>query len=87
DALKNGEVKAVVFDAPVLRYYVNKLGPDQFALAGGLFERNNYGFGLQQENALRERINLALLNLNETGFTDSLKKRGSARRTDTISAK
>ena len=74
DALKNGEVKAVVFDAPVLRYYVNKLGPDQFALAGGLFERNNYSFGLQQENALRERINLALLNLNETGFTDSLKK-------------
>ncbi|MFZ4681450.1 MAG: transporter substrate-binding domain-containing protein [Terrimicrobiaceae bacterium] len=74
DALKNGEVKAVVFDAPVLQYYVNKVGPDQFALVGGLFERNNYGFGLQQEGKLRERINLALLNLNETGFTDSLKK-------------
>ncbi len=65
----------MVFDAPVLKYYLNKLGPDQVALVGGLFERNNYGFGLQQEGALREPINLALLILNENGVTDSLKEK------------
>ncbi len=73
DALKNGTAKAVVFDAPVLKYYVNKLGSDQFAPVPGLFERNNYGFGLQQDSTLRERINQVLLNLNENGFTDELK--------------
>lgn len=75
DALKNGKVQAVVFDAPILKYYVNKLGPDEFALVGSLFERSNYGFGLQQDSLLRERINQVLLNLNENGVTDDLKKK------------
>jgi len=73
DALKRGNVQAVVFDAPILKYYVNKLGPDEFALVGGLFEKNNYGFGLQQNSPLREQINRVLLNLNESGVTDELK--------------
>jgi len=74
-ALKNGKVQAVVFDAPILKYYVNKFGPDDFTLVGSLFERNNYGFGLQQDSLLRERINQVLLNLNENGVTDGLKKK------------
>ena len=73
DALKRGNVQAVVFDAPILKYYVNKLGPDEFTLVDGLFERNNYGFGLQQDSPLRERINQVLLNLSETGLTNELK--------------
>lgn len=75
EALKAGKVNAVVFDAPILKYYVNKLGPDDFALVGSLFDRNNYGFALQQDSPLRERINQALLLLNETGVTDELKKK------------
>jgi len=74
-ALKGGKVQAVVFDAPILKYYVNKLGPDDFVLVGSLFERNNYGFGLQQDSPLREKINQVLLNLNENGVTDDLKKK------------
>ncbi len=72
-ALKSGKVQAVVFDAPILKYYVNKLGPEDFVMVGNLFERNNYGFGLQQDSLLRERINQVLLNLNENGVTDDLK--------------
>lgn len=75
DALKSGRVQAVVFDAPVLKYYVNKLGPEDFVLVGNLFERNNYGFGLQQDSLIREQINQVLLNLNENGVTDDLKKK------------
>jgi len=41
----------------------------------GLFERNNYGFGLQQGSLLRKKINQVLLNLNENGFTDTLRKK------------
>jgi len=75
DALKSGKVKAVVYDAPILKYYVAKSGGEDFALVDGLFERNNYGFALQQDSPLRERINQALLLLNENGVTDELKKR------------
>ncbi|MEI8292432.1 MAG: transporter substrate-binding domain-containing protein [bacterium] len=75
NALKRGSVQAVVFDAPILRYYINKLGPEDFVLTGPLFERNNYGFGLQQDSRLREQINLVLLKLNENGVTDDLKKK------------
>jgi ABC-type amino acid transport substrate-binding protein len=75
DALKGGKVQAVVFDAPILKYYVNKLGADAFTLVPGLFEKNNYGFGLQQDSPLRERINQVLLKLNENGATDDLRKK------------
>ena len=75
DALKSGKVKAVVFDAPVLKYYVKQAHGDDFTLVPGLFERSNYGFGLQQDSPLRERINQVLLNLNENGFTNDLKEK------------
>lgn len=73
-ALRKGEVKAVVYDAPILKYYVKELGEDKFMMVGSLFERNNYGFGLQQDSTLREQINQVLLNFNENGVTDKLKK-------------
>jgi len=75
DALKQGAVKAVVFDASILRYHVNKLGPDDFTLVGSLFDRSNYGFGLREGSMLREPINRALLKLNENGVTDDLKRK------------
>jgi len=74
-ALKAGKVKAVVFDAPILKYYVKKIAPDDFELVGTPFERNNYGFGLQQDSPLRERINQILLDLNENGVTEGLKEK------------
>jgi polar amino acid transport system substrate-binding protein len=48
---------------------------DDFALVPGLFERGNYGFGLQQDSPLRESINQVLLNLNESGVTAELKEK------------
>lgn len=75
DALKTSQVQAVVFDAPVLKYYINKLGDDDIILVPGLFEENNYGFGLHQDSPLRERINRTLLDLAENGATDALKEK------------
>ena len=75
EALKRGKVQAVVFDAPVLKYYINKLGTDDFDMKGNLFDRSNYGIAIQQDSPLREQINCALLKLNETGFIDDLKKK------------
>ncbi|HSI85290.1 MAG: transporter substrate-binding domain-containing protein [Candidatus Methylacidiphilales bacterium] len=74
-ALKKGTVKAVVFDSPILKYEVAKAHDTSLTIVGNLFERNNYGFGLQQDSKERENINRVLLKLTESGFTDELQKK------------
>ncbi|MEY2520224.1 MAG: polar amino acid transport system substrate-binding protein [Verrucomicrobiota bacterium] len=74
-ALNAGELKAVVYDAPVLRYYLTKKAGTRFRLVGQVFEKQFYGIGLQQESPLRLPINRALLALNERGFMQQLEKK------------
>ena len=74
-ALKDGKVKAVVFDEPILKYALKNSGDDELMLVGNRFDRNNYGFALQQDSPLRETINQALLSLNEQGVIDALDKK------------
>ena len=74
-ALNSGELKAVVYDAPVLRYYLAKKIGTRLRLVGPTFEKQFYGIGLQQESPLRLPINRALLALNERGFMDELQKK------------
>ena len=74
-ALNSGELKAVVYDAPILRYYLAKKIGTRLRLVGPTFEKQFYGIGLQQESPLRLPINRALLALNERGFMDELQKK------------
>ena len=74
-ALKTGQAKAVVYDAPMLSYYLNQSGDTGLQLAGPVFDRQNYGIGVQQDSPLRERLNRALLALNERGFLEELRKK------------
>ena len=74
-ALKSGDVQAVVFDAPVLQYEAGKLNDEKLQMVGPVFERQNYAFALQQDSALRERLNQALLKLSEQGVGNELRKK------------
>ncbi len=74
-ALKDGKVQAVVFDAPILSYKVHQSGDSNLQLVGPVFEKQNYGFAVQQNSALREQLNRALLALNERGFLEELRKK------------
>ena len=74
-ALNAGELKAVVYDAPVLRYYLSRQTSSRLHLVGQTFEKQFYGIGLQQESPFRLPINRALLALNERGFMDTLQKK------------
>jgi len=74
-ALNPGELKAVVYDAPVLRYYLTRNSGTRFRLVGQVFEKQLYGIGLQQESPFRLAINRALLALNERGFMTQLEKK------------
>ena len=67
--LADGDVEAVVFDAPVLHYYASHLGGGDVATFGPDFQRVQYALMIDEDNAeLRERLNLALLDLMETGI-------------------
>lgn len=69
ELLADGEVEAVVFDAPVLHYWVSHRGGGDFVTAGSDFQRVRYGLMIDENNAeLREHLNLALLDLMESGI-------------------
>ena len=69
ELLAGGEVDAVVFDAPVLHYYVSHRGGGDFVTVGSDFQPVRYALMIDENNAeLRERLNLALLDLMESGI-------------------
>lgn len=67
DLLQSGEVQAVVYDYPVLRYQAANGGDPDVVLAGELFNAELYGIAMPQDSPLRERIDRALLRVIETG--------------------
>ncbi len=74
DALQQGKVKAVVYDAPVLMYYLATSDAKDLHLVGHLFDKQKYGFGLILSSKLRQQLNSALLSVEETDFLQKLDK-------------
>lgn len=75
EALTKGDLKAVIYDSPILRYYLSTHPATALKLTGDIFERQNYGFALPLGSPLRKRINEALLKLQLEGFRDELEKK------------
>lgn len=71
-AFESGALDAVVFDAPILAYYVNTTGQGEAALAGPVFLRENYGIVLPSGSPLAEPLNQSLLRLRENGTYDEI---------------
>ena len=57
EALDRHDVKAVVYDEPVLLYHLKTSGSPHQTVVGRLFERQNYGIGLQENSPYRKDIN------------------------------
>ena len=66
EALASGDVDAFVHDAAILQFAVTN-GDGSFRLAGAPFHQQQYGFAVAPDDPLRERINLELLELFESG--------------------
>lgn len=75
EKLNKNQVEAVVFDAPILEYYALNDGLGKVEVIGELFDKQDYGFVLQNNSPLREEINRAILNLRENGLYDTLYKK------------
>lgn len=67
DLLRDGQVEAVVYDAPVLHYFVSTANDSRFQVVGQLFEPEKYGIALPPDSPYREIINQAILRVQERG--------------------
>ncbi|MGH7888590.1 MAG: transporter substrate-binding domain-containing protein [Candidatus Binatia bacterium] len=71
-AMQQGQVSAVVYDAPVLLYYASHEGKAKVQTAGPIFRKENYGIVFPDKSPLRKRVNEVLLKLKENGTYDQL---------------
>ncbi len=67
ERLLRGEVRAVVFAAPTLQYWVAKRGNGLLQVVGPLFEPERIGIAVAEGSPLRKKINKALDELYEDG--------------------
>lgn len=74
DALEVEELDAVVFDGPILEYYLAQDPGVEAYLLDRVFRSEDYGIALMQGSDLREPINRALLRLTEGGEYQTLRQ-------------
>jgi polar amino acid transport system substrate-binding protein len=73
--LADRDFEAVVFDAPVLQYYVAHKGAGVAAMAGPIFKSEDYGIVFPIGSELRRQFDDAMLSVQEDGEFDRLKRK------------
>jgi len=67
DLVSQGDVQAMIFDAPTLQYLAAKRGNAVLRVVGPIFASQKYGIAVADGSPLRKRINKALLEMYEDG--------------------
>jgi ABC-type amino acid transport substrate-binding protein len=75
EQLEQHKAKAVVFDSPILHYYLAKKPGANLQIVGAMFENQNYGFALPLGSPLRKTFNTSILKLQFSGAIEGLKKK------------
>ncbi|UYV37876.1 transporter substrate-binding domain-containing protein [Rhodobacteraceae bacterium D3-12] len=70
-----GKLEAVVFDGPILAWYIRTEGASHGRLLPPVFKPENYGIALPSQSPLMEEINRALLSLRESGDYETLRRK------------
>ncbi|MFP2898827.1 transporter substrate-binding domain-containing protein [Corallococcus sp. 4LFB] len=70
----DGKADAVVFDRPMLQYYLLHHPDVALYLSEGSFETQGYGFALPIGSPIQHRLNVALLSLQESRALETLGK-------------
>ncbi len=65
NSLKNKTVDAVIWDAPIIQYYVNGIWKSDFSLVWKVFKPENYGILLPEDSPYKEQIDRVLLEIQE----------------------
>lgn len=74
-AFEAGELDAVVFDSPILAWYLQSEGAGKGQLVGAVFRREAYGIAFAQDSPLTEEFNRALLELRENGTYERIRRK------------
>ena len=75
DALRSGDVAAVVGDAEVLEYYDHAHPEQGLEVVGAVFEPDKYAFALPHQSVMTRPVALTLLGLQERGVAEELRKK------------
>ena len=71
--LVDEEVNGVIFNIPFAEYYLQQNPKQPFKLVDFALASQNYGFVLPQESPIRRRLNVKLLQMQETGQVQAIK--------------
>jgi len=71
-ALQEGKIGAIVYDAGALKYYSTHEGRGLVRLVGTIFKKQYYGIALPEDSPDRDRLNVALLQIQENGSYDRI---------------
>lgn len=74
-AFERDEINAIVFDGPILAYYLQTDGAGLARLIDKVYRPENYGILLPTKSDLKEDIDLALLQFREDGTYDTILSR------------
>ena len=66
-ALTDDTADAVVYDAPALEYFESHDGKGKVKTVGEIFKPENYGIALPKDSVLRDKVDQALLSIQEDG--------------------
>jgi polar amino acid transport system substrate-binding protein len=70
-----GEVQALVFDAPTLQYWSTRRGNGRLRVVGPIFAPDKYGIAVADGSPLRKQINGALLQMYEDGTYEEIHRK------------
>jgi len=73
--LLRGDIDAVVYEAPQLRYWLANRGRSTAVLVGPVFRPQPYAIAVPLGSPLRKRINQALLDMQADGTQDEIQRR------------
>lgn len=79
-AFEEGQLDAVVFDAPILSYYAANESRGDAVMVGPIFMRESYGIVFPSGSPLVEEVNQVLLALREDGTYDTIYRKWFGRR-------
>ncbi len=74
-ALEEGKIEAIVYDAPVLQYYAATDGLGKVKTVGKIFQKEQYGIAFPSGSSLRKMTNTALLKLKEDGTYQQIQEK------------
>jgi polar amino acid transport system substrate-binding protein len=75
EAIKAGQVDALVGDAPVLEHYAHSYPGQRMAVVGNIFHPDKYGFAFPRDSDLTRPVTLHILDLVEDGTLAEIRMR------------